>query len=155
MGFDDGAGDLAKGVGALRTFQKRVNDLLSDLEGGSAGRTKIAAQRVSRASFSGGNAAFAEADGLYLQYNRVHQQLTSLSKTLGLQIEAMSIGVHASEVGYGNVEEDIRRRFAAIEGDLQAEQDAQSKQDADYREAQKQQSGQPGPKAPDKTNPEL
>jgi hypothetical protein len=110
--------DLEKGVGALRRFQKRVNVLLSELEGSDGGRTKLAAQTVSRASLSGGTAAFAEADGLYSQYNRVHQSLTSLSKSLGDQIQLLSIGVHAAEVGYDNVDEDVRRQYKAIKDRL-------------------------------------
>ncbi|MFJ6699309.1 hypothetical protein ACIQM4_24950 [Streptomyces sp. NPDC091272] len=147
---DDGS-DLSKGVGALRRFQSRVNVLLNDLEGGDAGRTKIAAQRVSRASLSGGNAAFAEADGLYAQYNRVHQQLTSLSKTLGYQIEALSIGVHASEVGYDNVEEEVRQRYAGIQARLTEEQLAQERRDLAYEREQRQREArlhQPGPQGP-------
>ncbi|MGW7413054.1 hypothetical protein [Streptomyces sp. NPDC054863] len=151
---EPGTGDLAKGVGALRKFQKQVNAMLTDLEGGDAGRTKIAAQRVTRAALSGTNATFAEADGLYAQYNRVHQQLTSLSKTLGFQIEKLSIGVHASEVGYNNVEEELRQRYQEIEAGLNEEQEAQRKRNDAYLKARENQAGQPGPKAPDTTNPE-
>ncbi|MFI0981987.1 hypothetical protein ACH4SP_33890 [Streptomyces sp. NPDC021093] len=125
--------------------------MLTDLEGGDAGRTQIAAQRVSRAALSGTNATFAEADGLYAQYNRVHQQLTSLSKTLGFQIELLSIGVHASEVGYNNVEEELRQRYQEIDAGLVAEQAAQKEQERAYQEAQRKQqmqAGQPELKAP-------
>ncbi|MFF0742074.1 hypothetical protein ACFYVL_16915 [Streptomyces sp. NPDC004111] len=125
--------DLEKGVGALRLFQKRVNDLLTVLENSDGGRTKLAAQRVSRASLSGGNATFAEADGLFAQYNRVHQSLTSLSKSLGDQIEALSIGVHAAEVGYDNVDEDVRRRYALIQERIEKAQDEDRERYAEYR----------------------
>ncbi|MFJ8887008.1 hypothetical protein ACIRJR_26885 [Streptomyces sp. NPDC102402] len=114
----EGKGDLRKGVGALEKFQKSVNALLADLESSPAGRSKVAAQAVSRSALSGGNASFAEADGLYTQYNRVHESLVSLSKSLGDQIEYLSLGVHAAAVGFDNVDDDTRRRFYEIQADL-------------------------------------
>ncbi|MEW1611218.1 MULTISPECIES: hypothetical protein [unclassified Streptomyces] len=110
-----GTGDLRRGVGALETFKKRVDALLTDLEGSAAGKSKVAAQTVSRASLSGPNARFAEADGLYTQYNRVHESLVSLSRSLGDQIEYLSLGVHAAAVGFDNVDDETRRRFHEIQ----------------------------------------
>ncbi|MET9483472.1 hypothetical protein [Streptomyces sp. NPDC006638] len=127
-GASTGGSDLERGVGALKRFQSRVKDLLADLERGAAGDTKVAAQTVARTSLSGANAAFAEADGLYAQYNRVHQSLVSLSRTLGDQIETLSIGVHAAEVGFDNVEEDVRRRYVAIQDRIEQERLAQQEQ---------------------------
>lgn len=124
-GGSNGGSDLERGVSALRNFQRRVNALLADLESSEAGKAKVAAQTVSRASLSGGNTCFGEADGLYTQYNRVHQALVSLSRTLGDQIECLSIGVHAAEVGFDNVEEDVRRRFAVIQARIDQEHAAQ------------------------------
>ncbi|MFC4612297.1 hypothetical protein ACFO9E_31780 [Streptomyces maoxianensis] len=124
-GGSTGGSDLERGVDALRKFQTRVNKLLADLEEGAAGKTKVAAQTVSRASLSGANTCFGEADGLFTQYNRVHQALVSLSRTLGDQIECLSIGVHAAEVGLDNVDEDVRRRFAEIQARIDQEHAAQ------------------------------
>ncbi|MFH8475268.1 hypothetical protein [Streptomyces sp. NPDC018000] len=118
-----GSADLQRGVGALEQFQKRVNALLADFEGSAAGKSNIAAQTVSRASLSGQNACFAEADGLYTQYNRVHESLVSLSQSLGDQIEYLSLGVHAAAVGFDNVEDDVRRRFYEIQVRLDAERE--------------------------------
>jgi hypothetical protein len=126
-GASTGGSDLERGIGALKNFQTRVNKLLAELEGGAAGNTKVAAQTVARTSLSGGSAAFAEADGLYAQYNRVHQELVSLSRVLGDQIETLSIGVHAAEVGFDNVEEDVRRRYAAIQARIDQDQATQRK----------------------------
>ncbi|MFF2730861.1 hypothetical protein ACFVS9_23550 [Streptomyces sp. NPDC058008] len=114
-------GDLRKGVGALEKFQKSVNALLAELESSPAGKSKVAAQAVSRSSLSGQNTCFAEADGLYTQYNRVHESLVTLSKSLGDQIEYLSLGVHAAAVGFDNVDDDTRRRFYEIQADLDAE----------------------------------
>ncbi|MGW3658421.1 hypothetical protein ACWD6R_23230 [Streptomyces sp. NPDC005151] len=118
-----GSGDLQRGVGALEQFQKRVNALLAEFEGSAAGKSKIAAQAVSRASLSGQNACFAEADGLYTQYNRVHESLVTLSQSLGDQIEYLSLGVHAAAVGFDNVDDDVRRRFYEIQVRLDAERE--------------------------------
>ncbi|MFF7205921.1 hypothetical protein [Streptomyces sp. NPDC008141] len=123
-GSASGGSDLARGVGALKTFQKQINALLADFESGAAGKSKVAAQEVSRGSFSGTNMAFAEADGFFTQYNRVHSALTSLSRSLSDQIELMSIGVHAADVGYNNVEEDLRARFHTIQARLDEERKA-------------------------------
>ncbi|MEU2158543.1 hypothetical protein ABZ532_26645 [Streptomyces sp. NPDC019396] len=130
-GSSSGTGDLVRGVGALRTFQKRVNELLSDLEGGAGGSKSVAQQQISRASFSGANMSFAEADGLFGQYNRVHTTLVNLSKSLGDQIELLSIAVHATDVGFDNVEEDMRYRFHQIQTRLEEERQAREKTHGD------------------------
>lgn len=127
-----GSADLEHGVGALERFKKRVDALLADLESSAAGRTKVSAQEVSRASFSGGNAGFHEADALYSQYNRVHQSLASLSKTLSDQIEYLSLGVHAAAVGMANTEDEVRRRFYVIKGRLDHEQEQNTKYEENH-----------------------
>ncbi|MHC5704306.1 hypothetical protein OTC26_023080 [Streptomyces tirandamycinicus] len=123
------ARDLERGVGALKRFQERVDNLLAELENGAGGTKKVAAQAVSRGSFSGANMPFAEADGFYTQYNRVHKALTSLSKSLGDQIELLRIGVHGADVGFDNVEEDLRSRFHRIRTRLDQEREAHEKRD--------------------------
>ncbi|WP_433404348.1 hypothetical protein [Streptomyces sp. CA-146814] len=135
-GMGTGPGDLRRGVGALETFKKRVDALLADLEGSAAGKSKVAAQTVSRASLSGPNARFAEADGLYTQYNRVHESLVSLSRSLGDQIEYLSLGVHAAAVGFDNVDDETRRRFHEIQTRMDREREKAAKPEADNREGQ-------------------
>ncbi|WP_329202382.1 hypothetical protein [Streptomyces sp. NBC_01435] len=120
-GGGGGRGDLRRGVGALERFRGRVDTLLAELEGSAAGKSEIAAQTVSRAALSGQNACFAEADALYAQYNRVHESLVALSKSLGDQIEYLSLGVHAAAVGFDNVDDDVRRRFYEIQARLDKE----------------------------------
>lgn len=78
---------------------------------------------MSRHAFSGQNACFAEADGLYTQYNRVHEALVTLSKSLGEQIEYLNLGVHAAAVGFDNVDDDTRRRFYEIQAHMDAERE--------------------------------
>lgn len=121
------ASDLERGVGALKKFQGQINALLSEFEGGAAGKGEIAAQSVPRSSFSGPG-KFDEAEGFSKQYDRVHTSLISLSKSLGDQIELLSIGVHAADVGYNNVEDDLRFRFHTIQTGLD-EQRQQQRQD--------------------------
>ncbi|MEU0834160.1 hypothetical protein [Streptomyces sp. NPDC005969] len=133
-GDGGGAGGLRRGVGALEKFQGRVNTLLAELEGSAAGKSKIAAQTVSRAALSGQNTCFAEADGLYAQYNRVHESLVSLSKSLGDQIEYLNLGVHAAAVGFDNVDDDVRRRFYEIQVRLDKEHEKAQGETADKPE---------------------
>jgi len=111
---DDGSGGGLKGeLESLKEFKKRVDNILSDLEKSKAAPSRIGQQEVSRSSF-GGN--FAEADDIYTEYNRVHAHLTSLSKVFGAQIEAMRIAVHGADVGFGNLEDDLKRRFWQLQG---------------------------------------
>lgn len=118
------AGDLERGVGALQTFQNRVDILLTELEGGAGGSRQVALERVTRESLGVGAFPFSEADDFFTQYNRVHTALVHLSKSLGDQIELLRIAVHAADVGYDNVDEDARRRFHEIRARLAREHDA-------------------------------
>ncbi|WP_307814057.1 hypothetical protein [Streptomyces sp. N35] len=122
-GSGSGSADLEKGVGALKRFQSKVDALLSELENSAAGSTKVAEQTVTRAAFSGSNLPFGEADGFYKQYNRVHRSLVQLSRSLGDQIEMLQIAVRASEVGYDNLEEELRQRFYTIQTRVEAERE--------------------------------
>lgn len=107
--------DLKKGLGALKAFRQRIDRLLTEFEASPGGSNKVGAHKLSRGSFSGEGSAFPAADGLYSQYDQVHERLTSLSKMLGDQIEAMSIAVHGVDVGFDNLDEDLRQRFWAIQ----------------------------------------
>ncbi|MGY3204399.1 hypothetical protein [Streptomyces sp. TE5632] len=100
---------------ALSTFVKRVDGILSDLEGSPGNPTRVGAQAIKPGSLAGNPSAFPEAQDLYVQYNQVHEKLTSLSKTLHLQIEAIGIAVKGAHVGFDNLEEEQRRRFWAIQ----------------------------------------
>ncbi|KAF2777183.1 hypothetical protein STPH1_1842 [Streptomyces sp. OM5714] len=119
------AADLEVTGEALSTFVKRVDSALRNLEGSAGDPTHIGAQRIKPSSLnSGSTAAFPEAHALYLQYNRVHEELTSLSKTLHLQIEAIGIAVRGAHVGFDNLEEEQRRRFARIQMQIKQIEDA-------------------------------
>ncbi|WP_246201634.1 hypothetical protein [Streptomyces alboniger] len=106
----------------MKTFRRRIDTLLTEFEGSAGSSSKVGKQNVSRASFSGTGSAFPEADGLYAQYDQVHERLTSLSKMLGDQIEAIGIAVHGADVGFDNLEDDLRQRFWAIQTRVDREQ---------------------------------
>ncbi|GHE74044.1 hypothetical protein GCM10018785_47760 [Streptomyces longispororuber] len=106
----------------MKRFRRRIDTLLTEFEGSDGGSSRVGRQKVARASFSGAGAPFPEADGLYAQYDQVHERLTSLSKMLGDQIEAMSIAVHGADVGFDNLEDDLRQRFWAIQTSVGREQ---------------------------------
>lgn len=114
--------DLKRGLEALKRFRRRIETLLTEYEGSAGGSKEVGAHKISRASFSGAGSAFPAADGLYSQYDQVHERLTSLSKMLGNQIDAMSIAVHGADVGFDNLDEDLRQRFWAIQTDVRREQ---------------------------------
>lgn len=116
------ASDLERGVGELKKFRTRVDAVLAELESGDGGKTKVAAERVTRESFGVG-LPFGEAEDFYKEYNRVHKALVTLSKSLGDQIELLTIGVHAADVGYDNVEAAQRARFHEIKARLDRERD--------------------------------
>ncbi|WP_338895788.1 hypothetical protein WBG99_08780 [Streptomyces sp. TG1A-60] len=120
------AANLEASGEALDKFVKRVDAVLRDLETSAGNPTKVGAQTIRSTSLStGADGIFPEADGLYTQYNRVHQELTSLSKTLHLQIEATAIAVQGAHRGFDNLEEELRQRFYAIQGEVTEIQDAQ------------------------------
>ncbi len=125
----------------LSTFQKRVTTLLAEFEGSAGSTTKVAAQKIPRASLRSESSCFAEADDLFDQYERVHERLVSLTKTLGLQIEAIEIAVKGAKNGFSNLEEDLRHRFWEIQTELQQEQDT----------AQREKDGRPDDKLSDST----
>ncbi|WP_256106581.1 hypothetical protein [Streptomyces sp. ODS05-4] len=132
--------DLEKGVGALEKFKSDVDALLVEFAGSPGGSAKVAEQRVTRGSFGTG-LPFAEADGFFTQYNRVHKALVDLSKSLSDQIELYRLGVHAADVGYQNVDEDTRQSFHSIQGHLRTEwdkaQDAQKLERTDATDVTK------------------
>ncbi|BAC70247.1 hypothetical protein SAVERM_2536 [Streptomyces avermitilis MA-4680 = NBRC 14893] len=104
---------------ALSTFMKRVDTVLSELEASAGNPKRVGAQTIRPASLnSGKQGAFPEADDLYAQYNAVHEKLTSLSRTLHLQIEAIGIAVQGAHRGFDNLEEEQRRRFWAIQTEI-------------------------------------
>ncbi|MGX1272713.1 hypothetical protein [Streptomyces phaeoluteigriseus] len=116
-----GAADVRRGLMALSTFKKRVDDLLTAFEKSAGGSSKVATHSLSENAFGMGN--FPEAKTLHLEYERVHERITTLSKSLGLQLEAMQIAVHGVDVTFDNLEDDLRYRFHEIRTEVNKERD--------------------------------
>ncbi|TGA87065.1 hypothetical protein, partial [Streptomyces sp. MZ04] len=114
--------DFERGLGALKTFRQRIDTLLTEFEGSAGGASELGGYKLTRGSFSGAGSAFPAADSLYSQYDQVHERLTSLSKMLGTQIDAMSIAARGVDRGFDNLDEDLRQRFWAIQTEIRREQ---------------------------------
>ncbi|WP_371359898.1 hypothetical protein [Streptomyces sp. TP-A0875] len=106
------AADVRRGMMALSTFKKRVDDLLTTFEDSAGGASKVGTHRLAESAF--GSGAFPEGKMLHLEYERVHERITALSKSLGLQLEAMQIAVHGVDVTFDNLELEQRDRFHRI-----------------------------------------
>jgi hypothetical protein len=102
----------------MQTFKKRVDDLLTILDGSEAAPSRMGNDRVSRWQL--GSADFGEAQFLYDSYTVVHDELEKLSKALGAQIEGMGLAVQSSRVGYENLDRDIRDRMKAINAEVES-----------------------------------
>ncbi|MET8831676.1 hypothetical protein ABZX40_38180 [Streptomyces sp. NPDC004610] len=114
-----GAADLEVSGELLKNFVSRVDAVLSDLEGSAGDPAKVRAQTIRQTSLSqGAGGVFIEAEALYSQYNIVHEQLTSLSRTLHLQIEAIGIAVKGASNGFDALEEEQRRRYWEIRAQI-------------------------------------
>ncbi|MGY1578877.1 DUF2563 family protein [Streptomyces sp. MN13] len=123
-------------ISMLKDFADRVDAALRDLEESAGNPKKVGAQTIKASSLSSGRAdLFPEAQSLYSQYNSVHEQLTTLSKTLHLHIEAISIGVRGAADGYQNLEDDQRRRFQEIRWELRSMQRDKSGQHSNKDES--------------------
>ncbi|MEH0446777.1 MULTISPECIES: hypothetical protein [unclassified Streptomyces] len=116
-----GGADMRRGYMALSTFKKRVDDLLTAFEKSAGGSAKVAGHSLSAATFGAGE--FPEAKTLHLQYERVHERITALSKSLGLQLEAMQIAVHGVDVTFDNLEDELRYRFHEIRTEVNRDRD--------------------------------
>ncbi|MFJ9394416.1 hypothetical protein ACIRQT_05950 [Streptomyces californicus] len=105
----------------MKAFKKRVDDLLIALGDSEASPDRMGEGRVSRAQL--GSAEFGEAQYLYESYTVVHDELEKLSKVLGAQIEGMGLAVHASRVGYDNINQDVRERMRSINTEVASHYD--------------------------------
>jgi hypothetical protein len=103
--------------GAMKDFKKRVDELLVELDKSEAAPGKVGDDRLPRAQL--GSAEFKEAQFLYDSYTLVHDELENLSKALSAQIEGMGLAVHASRVGYANLDEGIKARMKAVNAEAE------------------------------------
>ncbi|MET9392339.1 DUF2563 family protein [Streptomyces sp. NPDC006624] len=121
--------DLEASNEALRKFVSQVDGVLRTLEESAGNPKRVGAQTIKASSLSSGRAdAFPEARSLYTQYNSVHEQLTTLSKTLHLHIEAIGIAVKGAAHGYENLDDEQRRRFWEIRSEIKQIEQRASRQ---------------------------
>jgi hypothetical protein len=95
----------------LQTFKNKVDALLADLDGSPASHGQVSQQQLQSWQL-GQN--FGQAGDLLSAYNTVHANLEQLSKTLSLQIEAMSASIDMAAKGYDNADEEQRQKFQSI-----------------------------------------
>ncbi|MFF4042161.1 hypothetical protein [Streptomyces sp. NPDC001816] len=112
------AANLEASGDALKKFVSRVDGVLKDLEGSAGNPARVGEQAIRQGSLSSGAGAFHEADALYGTFNAVHEKLTTLSRTLHLQIEAIGIAVLGAKGTFDNLEEEQRRRFYEIQSEI-------------------------------------
>lgn len=105
-------GVLKANLETLETFKKRVDILLTDLEGSAASPKEVREGTLKSAYLGTG---FSEADSLFAAYNDVHDRLKQLSKTAADQIEAMSLLVHIANNDYQHVDDDQAAQLWAIQ----------------------------------------
>ncbi|WP_338897810.1 hypothetical protein WBG99_21275 [Streptomyces sp. TG1A-60] len=110
----DAVTDLVTELSSITAFQKRVDQLISDLKESDAGPGRVGQEQLVRTRFGGGNGEWAEAAGLFTAYETVITELENLSKLLSDSMEGMGIAVLAAHKGYQNIDLDIRDRMAAI-----------------------------------------
>lgn len=96
---------------SLTDYKKRVDGLLSKLDGSPASDKKLADGTLPESSLGEG---FPEAKRLFTAYTNVHTQLLTLSKGLADQIEGLGIAIQTAGKGFGDVDEDTKRRMIAI-----------------------------------------
>ncbi|MEW2620065.1 hypothetical protein [Streptomyces sp. NPDC048106] len=118
---DGGGADLRRGADALSKLKSGFDKALKTFDGSSGSASSLSHHVLERSSFSGTNVAFPEASGLHEQYQNVHDRIVSMSKTLGLYVEAMTLAAQAADGTYDGTEEEVRRRFWAIKSQLDKE----------------------------------
>ncbi|MFD6418340.1 hypothetical protein [Streptomyces sp. NPDC060194] len=111
---------VRRGPDALRAFRRDLDAVLDQLRASAARPAGLAALDLPRRSLSGTATPFAEADGLHGAYAGVHRQLVSAVEQLDARIEAVGIAVHGVDVGFENLELDLRERFWRIHADTTA-----------------------------------
>lgn len=126
LGRDFGAGVASPAVlSALRVeyesltaYKKRVDGLLSKLDGSPASDRHLADGTLRAGSLGEG---FAEAERLFTAYTNVHTRLQALSKGLAAQIEGLGIAIQTADRGFGDVDDETKRRMLAISRQAEAD----------------------------------
>ncbi|MEU8521477.1 hypothetical protein [Streptomyces sp. NBC_01216] len=99
---------------SIADFKTRIDDLITKLNESPAGARNVAAEPVARTQFGGGGELWREASSVFGSYGTVLAKLKELSGILGDCLEGMGIAVVAASDGFAQVDEENRRRMAAI-----------------------------------------
>ncbi|MGR4878804.1 hypothetical protein ACIPUC_05110 [Streptomyces sp. LARHCF249] len=100
----------------MKEYKSLVDGLLTSLEDSQADHGKLAHGTLPAGALGTG---FPEAEDLFRSYNTVHAELQKLSKGLAGQIEALGIAILTAGKGFGDVDEETKRRMAAIAKEAQ------------------------------------
>ncbi|MEU3493843.1 hypothetical protein [Kitasatospora cineracea] len=106
-----GAAAVKVEVENLQTFKKRVDDLLSTLDSSAAGQGTISRQQLTPGQLG---QDFGQAGDLMSSYTTVHANLDQLSRTLSMQIEAMSASIDMAARGYQNADAAQQEKFQSL-----------------------------------------
>ncbi|MFE3603073.1 hypothetical protein ACFXP3_17885 [Streptomyces sp. NPDC059096] len=123
-------------------FKKRVDKLITNLNGSAAAPDKVGQEPVGRSHFGGDGGAWAEANGLSAAYQSVIDQLKDLSQLLADSLEGMGIAVVSSKHGYEGEDDDIRTRMLAIQKNMKKHYNPELDPMAPQNQTQGQDQGQ-------------
>uniref|UniRef100_A0AAU2JQB9 Uncharacterized protein n=1 Tax=Streptomyces sp. NBC_00049 TaxID=2903617 RepID=A0AAU2JQB9_9ACTN len=112
------AGVLSVECDSLSEYKAMVDALLDDLTGSDADHRTLADGALPAGRLGTG---FPEAEALFTSYGRVIAELQRLSKGLAGQIEALGIAIRSAGRGYDGVDEESRRRMAALAREARAQ----------------------------------
>ncbi|GGS33697.1 hypothetical protein Snoj_61230 [Streptomyces nojiriensis] len=102
---------------SLSEYKRMVDGLLDELTGSDADHKKLADGKLPASKLGKG---FTEVDALFKSYDTVVTQLQNLSKGLAGTIEALGIAVLSAGNNYAGVDEETKRRMAAIAKEAKA-----------------------------------
>ncbi|MFI8344973.1 hypothetical protein ACIF8W_33605 [Streptomyces sp. NPDC085639] len=103
---------------SMSEYKRMVDGLLDELTGSDADHKKLADGKLPASKLGKG---FTEVDALFKSYDTVVTQLQNLSKGLAGTIEALGIAVLSAGKGYDGVDEETKRRMAAIAREAKAQ----------------------------------
>ncbi|MDI5965335.1 hypothetical protein [Streptantibioticus silvisoli] len=96
----------------LTKFKKAIDTALSELDDSAASHTRVSLLTMAAPAYGQG---FTAATELAASYVKVHDNLQTLSKSLGDQLEALGIAVECAHRGFENVDAKQTERLRAIQ----------------------------------------
>ncbi|MBP0458598.1 hypothetical protein [Streptomyces montanisoli] len=111
--------DLMSDLADMKKFKKDVDSMLTTLHSSQAAPGRVGEDRLPRTHLGGHG--FLEAQFLYASYNNVHDELESLSKALGLQIESLGIAIETAGKSYKDLDDDVKTRMHKLNSEIEAQ----------------------------------